>query len=246
MMKTDKQKIVIICGATSGIGREMALHFVREGYRVGAMGRRRELLESLKTECPDYISIMDVDVNHENASQSLMALVKEMGGMDIYVHVSGIGFRNLDYDVDKEMAMVETNCMGFARMVSCAYRCFVEQGRGHLAVVSSIAGTMGLGAAPAYSSTKRFQNHYIQCLRQLSKIKKLDITFTDIRPGFVDTDLLKGSDYPMLMQKDKVARIASRAVIKKKRVKVIDWRWAVVVFFWRMIPNALWERMRIK
>lgn len=245
-MNAYKSKIVIICGATSGIGREMALYFVRQGYRVGAMGRRRDLLESFKNESPDTISIMDVDINHEDATERFIALVKEMGGMDIYIHVSGIGFKNLDYDVAKEMAMVETNSMGFARMVSCAYRYFVDQKSGHLAVVSSVAGTMGLGAAPAYSSTKRFQNHYIQCLQQHSKIRNLNITFSDIRPGFVDTDLLKGSHYPMLMGKEKVARIASQAVMKKKRVKVIDWRWAIVVFFWRLIPNPLWEHLRIK
>ena len=128
---------------------------------------------------------------------------------------------------------------------------------GHIAVISSIAGVKGLGPAPSYSATKRFNNTYIQALAQLSRNVclnlpdaqkvKLKIYFTDIRPGFVDTPLLDTSKYhyPMLMSVDKVARKIVRAIERKQRVVVIDWRYRILVFFWRLIPNFFWERIRL-
>ena len=82
-------------------------------------------------------------------------------------------------------------------MVNTAFHYFARQGKGHIAVISSIAGTKGLGIAPAYSATKRFQNTYIDALEQLAYMqKKKAIHFTDIRPGFVKTDLLNdGKNY---------------------------------------------------
>jgi len=114
-------------------------------------------------------------------------------------------------------------------------------------VISSIAGTKGLGIAPAYSATKRFQNTYIDALEQLSGMQKLNIRFTDIRPGFVATNLLNdGKNYPMLMQTEKVAKLIVKALNRKKRVAVIDWKYSILVFFWKLIPRCIWKRMNVK
>lgn len=130
-------------------------------------------------------------------------------------------------------------------MVTAAFHYFKQKGYGHIAVISSIAGTKGLGVAPAYSATKCFQNTYIEALAQLARMQHLDIHFTDIRPGFVNTDLLKGGKYPMLMQADRVAQAIVKAIKRKKRIAVIDGRYRILVFFWRMLPRWLWERLPI-
>ena len=99
-------------------------------------------------------------------------------------------------------------------MVTAAFRYFARQGNGHIAIISSIAGTKGLGAAPAYSATKRFQNTYLDALEQLACMQHLSIRFTDIRPGFVATGLLNdGKHYPMLMNTAYVARKLSQPCI---------------------------------
>ena len=126
-----------------------------------------------------------------------------------------------------------------------AFDYFRRQGGGHLAAISSIAGTKGLGAAAAYSASKRYQNTYLDALAQLSRMQRLDIRITDIRPGFVDTPLLREGKYPMLMKADRVAQHIIKALREKRRVVVIDGRYRVVVFFWRMIPRWLWERLPI-
>ena len=82
-------------------------------------------------------------------------------------------------------------------------------------------------------------------LRAHETPEHLDIHFTDIRPGFVATDLLKSGKYPMLMKADRVAQHIIKALREKRRVVVIDGRYRVLVFFWRMIPRWLWERLPI-
>ena len=239
-------KRAIIIGATSGIGEEVAKLLIQQGWHIGIAGRREEALEKLQATAPGQIEILRLDVTDANAPTLLETLIRKLGGMDLFFLSSGIGSQNPDLKPEIELNTARTNVEGFTRMVTAAFNHFKTQGGGHIAVISSIAGTKGLGIAPAYSATKRFQNTYIEALAQLSRMQHLNIHFTDIRPGFVATDLLKSSKFPMLMQANQVAKSIVRALNRKKRVIVIDGRYRVVVFFWRMIPRWLWERLPIK
>lgn len=239
-------KRVIIVGATSGIGYEVAKEYVKRGWQVGISGRRQEVLEQFQATAPEQIKIQSLDVTHEDATDKLLALIGQLGGMDLFLLSSGIGSQNPNLKPEVEINTARTNVEGFMRMVTTAFNYFKENGGGHLAVISSIAGTKGLGSAPAYSATKRFQNTYIDALAQLSHMQQLHITFTDIRPGFVATPLLKDRNYPMLMQADRVATHIISAIERKKRVAVIDYRYAIMVFFWKLIPSWLWERIPVR
>ncbi len=240
-------KCAVVVGASSGIGREVSRLLAQSGWRVGLAARRESALEETKADFSGRMEVAALDINDERSPQILMQLVERLGGMDLYFHASGIGKQNLPLDEHIEMNTVETNAKGFARMVGTAYRYMEEHGGGHIAVVSSIAGTKGLGAAPSYSATKAFQSTYIEALEQQAGMRKLNIRFTDIRPGFVDTPLLGGSSrYPMLMSADNVARDIVRAINKKRRVHVIDWRYRAVVFFWQLIPRCIWRKMRVR
>ncbi|MDR0743690.1 MAG: SDR family NAD(P)-dependent oxidoreductase [Tannerella sp.] len=240
-------KKVIIIGATSGIGREVALRMLERGWELGVAGRREEALEDLRKSDPAHVITYPIDITKEDAAERLTSLIRQRGGMDLFFLASGTGCRTLSPDEEQEVRTAETNVTGFIRMVVAAYRYFESTGGGHIAVISSIAGTKGLGAAASYSATKRFQNTYIDALAQLSRRKNIPLRFTDIRPGFVDTPLLDSDEhtYPMLMRADKVSGIIMRALDKKKRVVIIDWRYRALVFFWKCIPQCLWERMNI-
>ncbi len=245
-------KRAIIIGATSGIGWEVARLLVRQGWRVGIAGRREEALQNMRQTSPGQIETQCLDVTRENAVAHLNELIGRLGGMDLFLLSSGVGYQNRQLEPKTELDTARTNVEGFTRMVTAAFNYFKERDgfkekdSGHIAVISSIAGTKGLGVAPAYSATKRFQNTYIDALAQLSRMQRLNIRFTDIRPGFVTTDLLRNGKYPMLMRADKVAQQIVRALERKKRVAVIDRRYRLLVFFWRMIPHWLWERLPIK
>ena len=163
----------IVMGATSGIGMEVAKLLAGNGWQVGIAGRRVERLEALTQEVNERSKSKDflgkaiaqgeitsykvIDVTSPNAPLLLLELIEEMGGIDLYFHSSGIGWQNNSLDIEKELKTVETNGVGFVRMVDTAFKWFADrQKKGRIACITSIAGTKGLGAAPAYSSTKRF------------------------------------------------------------------------------------------
>ena len=240
-------KSIIIIGASSGIGRSTARIFAQKGWKVIATARRTDKLEELRNEAPDLITTASIDVTQNDADTRLLDLIKENGGVDVVMNVAGIGKQNKGMDTSIETATSETNSTGFMRIVSAAFRYFADKGGGHIAVVSSIAGTKGLGSAPAYSATKRMQNTYIDALDQLARMRKLNIKFTDIRPGFVRTALLDDNhDYPLQMDVDKVAAEAVRAIEKQKRVCVIDWRYRIVTALWSLAPRWLWVRLPVQ
>lgn len=242
----EKMKRIVIVGATSGIGLEVAKLYMAKGWKVGVAGRNVSVLEWLKASNSESVETQVLDVCREDAAQRLNGLVKKLGGMDVYLHCAGIGKQNMDLEESIEAGTVQTNVAGFVRMVMAVFHFFEKQGSGHIAVISSIAGTKGLGAAPSYSATKCFQNSYMEALEQQIRMRGLDIRVTDIRPGFVDTPLLQGGTYPALMRPEKVAKTIVRAIDRKKSVAVIDWKYRILVFFWRMIPRYLWVRMNIR
>ncbi len=240
-------KKIIIMGASSGIGYEVALRFIADGWRVGVAARREEPLAELKEKYPTQVEYETIDITTKEAPSSLLSLIDKLGGVDIYFHCSGIGHQNKDVNIKVELDTIATNVLGFTQMVDTIFDYFKQQKQaGHIVVVSSIAGTKGLGVSPSYSATKRYNNIYIDCLDQLARMQKLNISFTDIRPGFVATPLLDdGQHYPMQMSVEYAAKKIFKAVIKRKRVAVIDWKYALLVFFWQLIPRWLWVRLPI-
>lgn len=239
-------KRAVVIGATSGIGREVALCLIKKGWTVGIAGRRKELLHEIENKFPETVRSCCIDVTQNDAGERLQTFIRQLGGIDLFFLATGVGKQNPTLNTDTEIYTTETNVTGFIRMVTAAYHYFSDKKEGHIAVISSIAGTKGLGSAPSYSASKRFQNTYIESLEQLSNMNRLNIRFTDIRPGFVKTALLdEGHKYPMLMNPSKVAEKIVRVIERKKRVAIIDWRYKILVYFWRLVPGWLWVKMKV-
>lgn len=237
---------IIIIGASSGLGLQVAKLFLERGWRLGVAARREERLMELKQLAPDRVEVQSLDVTATDAAMRLQELIDRLGGMDLFFYASGIGKQNRTLTPDIELNTVSTNGMGFTRMIGEAYRYFAEQGRGHIAAITSIAGTKGLGPAPSYSATKAFQQNYLQALEQQANARGLNIRFTDIRPGFVDTDLLKGDfRYPMMLRPENVARQIVHAIDAHRHVKVIDWRYALLTALWRRVPRFIWRKLKL-
>ena len=240
----DKKAIVV--GASSGIGREVARLLLAEGWHLGVAARREEPLLELRAIAPERVMVQILDVTDSDAGAQLLSLIERLGGMDLYFHASGIGKQNRTLEPEIELRTMDTNAVGFTRLIGTAYRYFTERGEGHIAAITSIAGTKGLGPAPAYSATKALQATYLQALEQQAHARGLNIRFTDIRPGFVDTALLNDSfHYPMLMRPEAVARDIVRSIRRRRHVRVIDARYRILTFFWRLIPRWLWRRLKL-
>ena len=237
----NKNNRAIVIGASSGIGKEVARLLVKEGWTVGVAARRVELLQDIGA-----VETEAIDVTQKEATVKLRNLIERLGGMDLFFYSSGIGKQNRELQENIELATMATNAVGFTRMIGEAYRYFAERGEGHIAAITSIGGTKGLGPAPAYSATKAMQNTYLEALEQLSNAKGLKISFTDIRPGFVDTALLNDDfHYPMMLKPEAVAKDIVKAIHAKKHVRIIDWRYRILTILWQLIPRWIWRRIKL-
>lgn len=227
----------------------MAAQLVLAGHKVGIAGRRGELLNSFVEEykgvAAEPIEQQVVDVTSPSATSSLDELIGRMGGMDVLLHVAGAGFENPSLEEGKERHITEVNSVGFVTIIDHAYHWFrTHSGRGHIAAVTSIAGTKGMGLAPAYSATKRLQTTYLSALAQHARMDGVELYITDIRPGYAQTDILTpGKKYPMVLTPEKVARKAIEAINHRRRICTIDWRFRLLVAGWSLIPRPLWERL---
>lgn len=239
-------KKIIIIGASSGIGMRVATDFARLGWRVGIAARREEQLKSLKDKYPDRVEYMTIDVTAQDAVDRFYKLIELIDGMDYLLYAAGCGWRNPDLDNAVDDQTVLVNVYGFTRIINAAYKYYKQTAslhRGHIAAITSVAGVKGIGISAAYSASKRYQWTYLQAIDQLAHQQHVNVSVTDIRPGFVDTALLNGHKYPMEMSVNYVAPRLESAMLRGKRVAVIDSRWAVVTALWRMIPAALWRRI---
>ena len=152
MKNMNNKHSAIVMGATSGIGYEVAKILASRGWRVGVAGRREDILAQMVAETDGIVAYEVIDVTIPDAVDGMHNLIDKLGGMDLYFHSSGIGYQNTELDADKELRTIETNCLGMTRLVGEAFRYFEQhpETEGHIAVISSIARTKGLGAAPAY------------------------------------------------------------------------------------------------
>lgn len=240
----DSKKIVIM-GATSGQGLRAAVIFALAGWKVGAAGRNETVLRRLKAKFPDRIEIERIDVTKDDAPDGLRRLIQKLDGISIYFHVAGVQYINPELMLSQELTTLNTEVMGFARMIVTAYHYFKSTGRkGQIAAITSVGGTRGTGAIASYSAGKKFGQAYLEAIDQLAHIQKVDITVTDIRPGWIRTPLeLTELNYPINMtMKYAVPKIID-AILRRRRVAIIDWRWALVYHLWRNIPGFIWVRM---
>lgn len=240
-------KKIVIMGATSGIGLRVAVKLAFLGWKVGAAGRKTKVLERLKEKFPSNIEIQTIDITKADAPGLLADLIDKLGGMDTYFHVSGIGYENPRLDPAVSLRTVETNVTGFVRMIDAAYAYFRDfNPNGHIAAVTSVAGTRGIGQMAAYSSSKKFDQTYLNALEQLSHSQGLNLKFTDIRPGWVRTPLIEADrQFPMEMNVDYTTDLILGSIKRKDRTSYIDWRWRAASAMMRIVPQCLWARLNI-
>ncbi len=242
-------KNILIIGASSGIGRRVAEDFALMGWRVGVAARREEPLKELQEKHPDNVVYETMDVTANDCVERFYRLIERMNGMDVLLFASGVGFQNPELQLSREVRTLETNVVGFARIVTAAYRYYRDTANdapGRIAFISSVASTKGIGVAASYSASKRFQRTYIEALEQLAHKQRVNVKFTDIRPGFIRTPILDESrDYPLLMTLDYAAPLIELAIIRGKRVATVDWRWRLLCAAWRCIPSRWWVNMDI-
>jgi short-subunit dehydrogenase len=237
-------KKAVIIGASSGIGRELALVLSRHGYSVCATARRINLLESLGSDLSPGFLVRKMDVTDTASSiETFKAISTDLGRIDLVVISAGTGLVDEDLPWANDKETIAVNVTGFTAIANTAYHQFRQQGLGHLVGISSLSALRGGAAAPAYNASKAFVSSYLQGLRQ--KIAKLGIPVyvTDIRPGFVDTAMAKGEGLFWVQSPQLAAEQIYRAIQKKRNVAYITKRWRLVAWLLKVLPDAIYNKI---
>jgi short-subunit dehydrogenase len=233
----------IIIGASSGIGKDLAIELSARGYELGICARRTELLEALAKECKNktFIKRMDAE-QHLETRKALEELIAEMDGVDIIIYNAGIGESSGKWE--KENQMHQVNAVGFAAVANFAFNYFKKnEKKGQIVGVSSIAGIRGMRHAIGYGATKAFMYNYMQGQRHKAAAEKLPITITDIRPGFIETDMTKGQKGMFWVgTSQKAAYQIANAIEAKRKVAYITRRWWLVAKLFNVLPDFIWHK----
>jgi short-subunit dehydrogenase len=242
-MTSSPNKKIIIVGATSGIGKELAKIYLQRGDKVGITGRRKNLLQELASSFAGQVHIACFDVRGDENLKHIQSLISELGGLDLLIYNSGFGdvSKELDWEVDK--ITYETNVKGFIEIINFSFNFFLKQGHGQIAATSSIASLRGNSWAPAYSASKAFESVYMEGLYMKSRKMKANVHVTDIQPGFVNTKMAKGNGQFWVAPVEKAAEQIVRAIDKKKWRAYITTRWWIIAQLMKWAPGWLYHRI---
>jgi short-subunit dehydrogenase len=237
------QKAIVI-GASSGIGKALAKVLAREGYEVGLVARRLDLLLDLQKEIktPTFIKQSDIAKTAESID-TLESLIREMGGVDLVIVNAGILFNNRIFDWEKEHLTIQTNVLGFSAMAHTAMKYFLNQGKGHLVGISSVSAIRGESDSPSYSASKAFISNFLEGLRTKVFKEGPAIHITDIKPGWVDTDMAKGEETFWMATPEKAAEQIYCAIKHKQPHAYITKRWRLYAWMLKLTPQWVYNRV---
>ncbi|MCU0426217.1 MAG: SDR family NAD(P)-dependent oxidoreductase [Candidatus Kapabacteria bacterium] len=245
-MSTTKN--VIIVGASTGIGRALALDFARAGFAVGITARREDLLKELALEINTqggtaFVQPMDI-AQTQDSVRLFEELLERMNGADIVVLNAAIGENSNSLEWEREERTIAVNVTGFTALATAAMHHFLNRRKGHLVGVSSIAGERGNRIAPAYAASKAYMSNYLQGLRNYAVKNDAHITITDIKPGFVKTPMTAKNDRMFwAASAEKAARQIFMAIHQKRDHVYITKRWRIMALLLRHVPDWLYNRV---
>ena len=236
-------KKIIIIGSSSGVGKELAILYAKQNQSVAITARRHNLLDELKTKYPNNIITSAFDVTAGDNEKQIESLIQKLGGLDLLIYNAGYGDPSLELVPETERMTTLTNVNGFVEIVSYAFHYFVQQGHGHIALISSISALRGNSWTPAYSASKAYMSNYAEGLSIKARKLKKDIYITDIKPGFIKTKMAKGNKQFWVAPVDKAALQIIKAIDKKKRVVYITKRWWLIAQIIKWLPYSIYRRM---
>jgi len=239
-------KVVLVTGASSGIGCALAVELARRGAAVGLLARRRELLECAlsKIEAAGGRGVvLPADVTNPDAVRAAVAtLRREFGPIDVLVANAGINVNSFVPNLcEKKIAeLINVNVLGVVNSVSAVLQNMVERGQGHLVVNSSLAAYRGMAKSAAYCASKAAVSSFFEGLRL--DLKDSGVNVTIIHPGFVKTSLIANlTRTPYVMELDYAVQKMVRAIEKRKKRYSFPWQLATVASAFKILPVFIYD-----
>jgi len=244
-----KEKVVLITGASSGIGRALALELGRRGARLGLTARRGEELLRLSDEVEragGEALAVPADVRDAEAMNEVVGRVlARWGRVDVLVANAGMSSTTAATRLNAgEVGDVITiNVLGVVNSVAAVLPSMLERGAGHLVAISSLASYRGMPKSGAYSASKAAVSTFFESLRV--DLRRSNIDVTTIHPGFIRTPMTAGrkKKLPFLLEPDDAACRIIRAVERRARTYAFPWQLASLVRVIKHIPGAVYDRL---
>jgi len=244
------QKLVLITGASSGLGQALALQYLHQGYRLALVARRTDVVESwlepYQINAERY-QIYSADVSDPDQMAGLARRCMEQQGVpDVVIANAGISI-GVDTarrdDLDVMARILATNVMGVAATLGPFMQAMVARGSGTLVGIGSVAGIRGLPGHGAYCASKAAVISYCESLR--GELRSSGVKVVTLCPGYIATPLTANNGYsmPFLMQPEVFAQKAYQAIEAGASYRVIPWQMGVVAKLLRLLPNAVFDKL---
>lgn len=227
--------VAVVTGASSGIGRALAVELAREGYRVGLIARRADRLEAVVAAiraAGDSAECVPAAVTgRDEVRRAIATLTERLGPVDLLVANAGIGLGTdaLVPAADALEAEFRVNVFGVFYAVEAVVPSMIERGAGHVVVISSLAAHRGLPGAAGYCASKAALTRLVEGLRP--DWARAGICATTVHPGYVRSEMTARNRFrmPLLMETDRAARLIARAIRRKRKVYEFPWRMSLLV-----------------
>ncbi len=246
---TFANRVVVITGASSGIGRALAVALAGGQARVGVTARRTERLDELVRHVRangGTIEAHSCDVtDRESALTAIRGLSEKLGPVDLLIANAGLGqTAGADpMNVPVFEQMVRVNLLGVAYAFEAVMESMLARKSGHLVAISSLAAYKGLPGSAGYCATKAAVNTYCEGLR--IELRNRGVAVTCVCPGFIKTEMTAGKTHPipLLMDADAAAQRIVRALRRRPGVYNFPWRMSLMMKLVRWLPDWILARM---
>jgi short-subunit dehydrogenase len=237
----------MITGASSGIGRGLALEIAARGAHLGLLARREDLLHDIVDETKKRnvkavaaaTDVRDAKAVREAADR----FRSELGPIDILIANAGIGTADHAVRLTPEHAanVIGINVLGAVNSVAAVLPEMVERKQGRLVAISSLAAYRGLAKSAAYCASKAALSAYFESLR--IDLRHTGVGVTIIHPGFIKTALTSGREakMPYLMELDDGVKKIVSAIEKEKKTYAFPWQLATIVRATMLMPVAMYD-----
>jgi short-subunit dehydrogenase len=243
-------KVVLLTGASSGIGEGLALALAKKGAVLGLIARREELLRELAKRCHEAggtARVFACDVTEAgDVARTAEQLRQEFEHIDVLIANAGVSGADLEtrrYQPASVKRLIDINLLGAVNAVHAVLPQMIDRGSGHLVAVSSLAGFRGLPGSAAYSASKAGMTAFFESIRL--DVAHKGIAVTIIQPGFIRTPLTsaRANKMPFLMELDDSIPHFIKAIEQKKRFAAFPWQLATIVRAGRYMPAWLYDRL---
>ncbi len=233
---------ILITGASSGIGEALALHYAAPGKRLSLLGRNIERTESVAAQCRAkgaQASVMSLDVQDAAGMESWIHNCDATQSLDLVIANAGVsaGSGGTGESAEQTRQIFSINVDGALNTVLPAITHMRQHQRGHIAIMSSIAGFRGLPSAPAYCASKAALRVWGEGLR--GQLARENIGVSVICPGFVVSGISRRNRFPMpfLMETPRAARIIADGIAANRGRIAFPWPMAAMAWIMTTLPD---------